>query len=109
MMAIARLDPFREFATLQDRMNRMFGDVYLRDEGGVTYPKILDFGISRSIDPASGGRASQATREGVIVGTPSPWNIMIAGQPAAGASPSGRSRAASIRTPSSIVSDSSLP
>ena len=32
MMAITRLDPFREFATLQDRMNRLFGDVYLRDE-----------------------------------------------------------------------------
>jgi HSP20 family protein len=31
-MAIVRLDPFREFATLQDRMNRLFGDVYLRDE-----------------------------------------------------------------------------
>lgn len=32
MMAIARFDPFRELATLQDRMNRLFGDVYLRDE-----------------------------------------------------------------------------
>jgi HSP20 family protein len=31
-MAIQRFDPFREFATLQDRMNRLFGDVYLRDE-----------------------------------------------------------------------------
>jgi HSP20 family protein len=31
-MAIVRSDPFREFATLQDRMNRLFGDVYLRDE-----------------------------------------------------------------------------
>jgi HSP20 family protein len=31
-MAIARLDPFREFVTLQDRMNRLFGDVYQRDE-----------------------------------------------------------------------------
>lgn len=31
-MAITRFDPFREFATLQDRMNRVFGDVYLRDE-----------------------------------------------------------------------------
>ncbi|HEX5109712.1 MAG TPA: Hsp20/alpha crystallin family protein [Vicinamibacterales bacterium] len=31
-MAIARFDPFREFATLQDRMNRLFGDVYVRDE-----------------------------------------------------------------------------
>ena len=31
-MSIARFDPYREFATLQDRMNRLFGDVYLRDE-----------------------------------------------------------------------------
>jgi HSP20 family protein len=31
-MAITRFDPFRDFATLQDRMNRLFGNVYLRDE-----------------------------------------------------------------------------
>jgi HSP20 family protein len=31
-MTITRVDPFREFATLQDRMNRLFGNVYLRDE-----------------------------------------------------------------------------
>ncbi|OFW01581.1 MAG: hypothetical protein A3I61_06060 [Acidobacteria bacterium RIFCSPLOWO2_02_FULL_68_18] len=31
-MAITRLDPFREFATLQDRMNRLVGGMYLRDE-----------------------------------------------------------------------------
>jgi HSP20 family protein len=31
-MTITRLDPFREFSTLQDRMNRLFGNVYLRDE-----------------------------------------------------------------------------
>src|SRR5215213_2289004 len=31
-MAITRFDPFREFSTIQDRMNRLFGDVYLRDE-----------------------------------------------------------------------------
>jgi HSP20 family protein len=31
-MAIMRFDPYREYATLQDRMNRLFGDVYLRDE-----------------------------------------------------------------------------
>jgi HSP20 family protein len=31
-MAIARIDPFREFATLHDRMNRLFGGTYLRDE-----------------------------------------------------------------------------
>src|SRR5918995_2686907 len=32
IMTITGLDPFREFATLQDRMNRLFGTVYLRDE-----------------------------------------------------------------------------
>ena len=31
-MTITRFDPFREFAVLQDRMNRLFGNVYLRDE-----------------------------------------------------------------------------
>jgi HSP20 family protein len=31
-MAINRFDPFRELATLQGRMNRLFGDVYVRDE-----------------------------------------------------------------------------
>lgn len=31
-MAIVRLDPFREFAAMQDRMNRLFGNTYLRDE-----------------------------------------------------------------------------
>jgi len=31
-MAIVRVDPFHQFATLQDRMNRLFGEAYLRDE-----------------------------------------------------------------------------
>jgi HSP20 family protein len=31
-MAMTKVDPFREFAALHDRMNRMFGNVYLRDE-----------------------------------------------------------------------------
>ena len=31
-MAIVKVDPFREFAAMQDRMNRLFGNVYLRDE-----------------------------------------------------------------------------
>lgn len=31
-MAIVRVDPFREFAEMQDRMNRLFGNIYLRDE-----------------------------------------------------------------------------
>ena len=35
-MAMQRFDPFREFATLQDRMNRLFGDAYLRRDDDVT-------------------------------------------------------------------------
>jgi len=31
-MAVTRFDPFREFTTLQDRMNRLFGDAYLREQ-----------------------------------------------------------------------------
>src|SRR5262245_32655734 len=31
-MAIVRFDPVRELATLHDRMSRLFGDVYLRDD-----------------------------------------------------------------------------
>ncbi|MGE0444370.1 MAG: Hsp20/alpha crystallin family protein [Vicinamibacterales bacterium] len=31
-MPIVKVDPFRELATMQDRMARLFGDVYLRDE-----------------------------------------------------------------------------
>ena len=31
-MAIVRVDPLREFAAMQDRLNRLFGNVYLRDE-----------------------------------------------------------------------------
>jgi serine/threonine-protein kinase len=45
-------------------------NVYLKEESGVVYPKILDFGISRSIDPSHHARSPQSTRDGVIVGTP---------------------------------------
>jgi len=31
-MPIVKVDPFRELAAMQDRMARLFGDVYLRDE-----------------------------------------------------------------------------
>lgn len=31
-MAIMKVDPLREFAAMQERMNRLFGNVYLRDE-----------------------------------------------------------------------------
>ena len=31
-MAVVKVDPFRELTAMQDRMARLFGDVYLRDE-----------------------------------------------------------------------------
>ena len=31
-MAIIKVDPLREFAAMNDRLNRLFGNVYLRDE-----------------------------------------------------------------------------
>ena len=31
-MAIMKVDPLREFAVMNDRLNRLFGNVYLRDE-----------------------------------------------------------------------------
>ena len=34
MATIARFDPFRELAVLQDRVNRLFGDAYGRGEEG---------------------------------------------------------------------------
>ena len=32
-MAIVRFDPFRDLVTLQDRINRVFGDAYRRTDG----------------------------------------------------------------------------
>jgi len=34
-MAIARFDPFRDLAVMQDRLNRVFGDAYTAREEGV--------------------------------------------------------------------------
>lgn len=31
-MPVVKVDPFREFAAMQDRLNRLFGNIYLRDE-----------------------------------------------------------------------------
>lgn len=46
-------------------------NIFLKDEpDGSLFPKILDFGISRSVEPASGRRSALTTREGIIVGTP---------------------------------------
>ena len=46
-------------------------NIFLKTEAnGDLFPKILDFGISRSVEPASGRRSALTTREGIIVGTP---------------------------------------
>jgi serine/threonine protein kinase len=42
----------------------------MHDSTGAYFPKILDFGISRSTEPRSGRRSALTTREGMIVGTP---------------------------------------
>lgn len=42
----------------------------LRDGNAGLFPKILDFGISRSTEPRSGRRSALTTQEGIIVGTP---------------------------------------
>jgi serine/threonine-protein kinase len=45
-------------------------NIYLKRENTAVYPKILDFGISRSVEPQSGRRSALTTREGMIIGTP---------------------------------------
>jgi serine/threonine-protein kinase len=42
----------------------------VRDTSAGLFPKILDFGISRSVEPRSGRRSALTTQEGIIVGTP---------------------------------------
>ncbi|MFI5307422.1 MAG: serine/threonine-protein kinase [Polyangiales bacterium] len=46
-------------------------NIFLASDGTeAAFPKILDFGISRSVEPRSGRRSALTTREGMIVGTP---------------------------------------
>jgi len=45
-------------------------NIYLKTDGSGIFPKILDFGISRSVEPSSGRRSALTTKEGIIVGTP---------------------------------------
>jgi serine/threonine protein kinase len=42
----------------------------VKDGKAGLFPKILDFGISRSVEPRSGRRSALTTQEGIIVGTP---------------------------------------
>ncbi len=45
-------------------------NIFLVEDGDGYLPKILDFGISRSVDPASGRESAHSTQDGLLVGTP---------------------------------------
>ncbi len=45
-------------------------NIFLVKDADGAYPKILDFGISRSVVPESGPSSALTTREGFLVGTP---------------------------------------
>lgn len=45
-------------------------NVFLQRDEGTLFPKILDFGISRSVDGGPDRSSAIATQEGLIVGTP---------------------------------------
>ncbi len=46
------------------------GNILLARERGGLNPKLLDFGISRSLEPDSGPRSALTTKDGHLVGTP---------------------------------------
>ena len=69
-MAIVRVDPFREFATLQDRVNRLFGNVYLRDEdvnGPSTWTPPVDIYETDGRDLVIKAELPDMTREDIEV------------------------------------------
>ena len=69
-MAIVRFDPFREFSTLQDQVNRIFGDVYLRDEGvtaGRSWVPSIDIFETDSHDVVIKAELPDMTREDIEV------------------------------------------
>jgi tRNA A-37 threonylcarbamoyl transferase component Bud32 len=45
-------------------------NIFLQRDADAVYPKILDFGISRSVEPSGDRPSAIATQEGMIVGTP---------------------------------------
>ncbi len=45
-------------------------NIFLVEDADGAFPKILDFGISRSVDPKSGRKSALTTSDGLIVGTP---------------------------------------
>ncbi|MFK7991566.1 MAG: serine/threonine-protein kinase [Sandaracinaceae bacterium] len=45
-------------------------NVFLVEEGDIVFPKLLDFGVSRALDPTGDLKSVLPTRENAIVGTP---------------------------------------
>ena len=67
-MAIVRVDPFHEFATLQNRVDRLFGGVLGRDEsGGRTWIPPVDIYEDENHDVVITADLPDVTREEIEV------------------------------------------
>ena len=68
-MAIVRFDPFHEFATLHDRVDRLFGGQYLRDEGATPrgWAPPVDIYETESHDLVITAELPDVTREDIKV------------------------------------------
>ena len=68
-MAIVRFDPFREFATLHDRVDRLFGGAYLKDEGVTArgWVPLVDIYETDSHDLVITAELPDVTREDIEV------------------------------------------
>lgn len=69
-MAIVRVDPFREFAALHDRVNRLFGNVHLRDEdlsGRADWTPAVDIYETDGHDLVIKAEIPEMTREDIDV------------------------------------------
>ncbi len=69
-MAIVRFDPLHDFATLQDRVDRLFGGAYLRDEGVTargSWAPLVDIYETDSHDLVITAELPDVTREDIAV------------------------------------------
>jgi HSP20 family protein len=69
-MSIVKVDPLREFAAMQDRMNRLFGNVYLRDEDTSfrgTWVPAVDIFETENHDLVVRAELPGMTREDIVV------------------------------------------
>jgi HSP20 family protein len=68
-MAIVRVDPFREFAALQERVNRVFGNVHLRQgvRGSDAWTPLVDIYETDGRDLVLKAEIPDMTREDIDV------------------------------------------